>query len=65
MQGHDGKGFAVIKRKRLIPGRAGFDGGIAVDKEGRVQFAWSLTVQFPAEWSQDLPWSTISLMSPS
>lgn len=52
----------------LIPlcrGRVGFDGGIAVDKEGRVQLAGSLAVEFPAEWSQDLPWSAISLMSPS
>lgn len=48
---------------RHCRGRVGFDGGIAVDKEGRVQLAGSLTVEFPAEWSQDLPWST--LMSPS
>lgn len=50
---------------RHCRGRVGFDRGIAVDKEGRVQLAGSLAVEFPAEWSQDLPWSAISLMSPS
>lgn len=50
---------------RYCRGRVGFDGGVAVDKEGRVQLTGSLTVEFLAEWSQDFPWSTISLMSPS